>query len=212
MEEREAATRKRFRTACRPKGLGPTSRGKGLGVEAGSTTHNDDGGRRHGRSCRGGGSQAGRLHDESHERPESCRHSRVQGCCRRSVRMETKAERRCYTRRCRDLPTGSQSPLESSCCGLRRVCRLRWTASWASTSQHRSRAPTRSSTPTNRGVGPERVLIPTFLWSGRAASALGRAARRTASIRHPVSRLQCGSSRIPRPAGLWLWPPWVHGG
>jgi len=43
-----------------------------------------------------------RLHDESHDRPERCRHSRVQGCCRRSIGMGTRAERRLYTRRRRD--------------------------------------------------------------------------------------------------------------
>ena len=51
---------------------------KGLGVEAGSFTRDDDGGRRHGRSWRGVSSQARRLHDESNDRPESCRHFRVQ--------------------------------------------------------------------------------------------------------------------------------------
>ena len=36
------------------------------------------------------------------DRPERCRHSRVQGRCRRSIGMGTRAERRLYTRRSRD--------------------------------------------------------------------------------------------------------------
>ena len=49
------------------------------------------------------------------------------------------------------LPTGSQSLLESSCCGLcRATCRLRWTATCPRTPQNWWRGATGSSTPTNR--------------------------------------------------------------
>lgn len=93
MEKREAATRKRFAPHGARKGLG-RHREKSLDLEAGSTTCNVDGARRHGRSWPGGASQVGRLHDESHDCPEMCRHSRIPGCCRPSVCMGTRAERR----------------------------------------------------------------------------------------------------------------------
>lgn len=56
LEKRTAATRKRSGAAWRSKGLG-RHRAERLDVEAGSTTRNVDGGRRHGRSRPGGASR-----------------------------------------------------------------------------------------------------------------------------------------------------------
>ena len=95
-------------------------------------------------------SQARRLHDESNDRPESCRHFRVQDVVDEALAWQRGRVATLYASLPR-LPTGSQSLLESSCCGLcRATCRLRWTATCPRTPQHRWRGATRSSTPTNR--------------------------------------------------------------